>query len=236
MEVVKKQHIEEAYVWTENGSIPGECTGVFTEGTFVGLPFEGSIVRYFRHPGISGTDLCPECGLIYNDHGWLDHGEDGTKVCPGSVVVRIRSDWTVMSKEKFDRMYSVVKNDNPITHHTFQERLYQWFLHTFSEQFPQLIDNKREKSHRFIEEAIELVQACNLTKQELIEIVNVVYDKPSGDIFKEAGGVATTLSLLCQNHGFQLNAAAEAEYERNFTIIDKLREKQPFRTSMVTES
>lgn len=115
---------------------------------------------------------------------------------------------------------------------SFQERLWEWFLHTFQDHFPELIRNHRERNHRFLEEALELVQACGMDKQEIMALVHEVYNRPKGEIFKEAGGVLTTLTILCSDHEIDVNEAAEAELARNYQIIDKLRQKQPKRSSM----
>lgn len=68
----------EFVLWTKNGDHP-------LDGG-LGMTSEGSIVRYFRHPEIKGTEGCSYCGLPMHQHGWIDQGPYGNTVCPGSAV------------------------------------------------------------------------------------------------------------------------------------------------------
>ena len=54
-----------------------------------GSGMEGAVVRYYRRPGMPGTAACPRCSCMYNDHGWVEHGDAGIPqmVCPGAWVV-----------------------------------------------------------------------------------------------------------------------------------------------------
>ncbi len=49
--------------------------------------WEGDIVRYFRHPWVDGTRSCERCGVVMNDHGWIDTTEGGHTVCPGDWII-----------------------------------------------------------------------------------------------------------------------------------------------------
>jgi len=220
--IVKNIHIHEYFQW---------------EGHDLNKP-EDDIVRYYRHPNDSGDRICSLCNNKMHDHGWLDScntdNDNGYTVCIGDYVVKINNYYYVIKPLIIDNNYTIL-NQNIFTNN-FQDRLIDWFKFTFQEQFPELIDNKRERNHRFIEEAIELVQACDMSKSELISLVNEVYNRPKGDIFKEIGGVCTTLTVLANNHGISINEAAEAELKRNYTIIDKLRKKQPHRSSMISKN
>lgn len=51
--------------------------------------YEGDVVRYFRHPLVSGSDVCVVCGIRMHDHGWIDSGDDGQPVCPGDIIVTL---------------------------------------------------------------------------------------------------------------------------------------------------
>jgi hypothetical protein len=48
---------------------------------------EGAVVRYFRHPNVPGSDVCPQCDHTMHAHGWLDNGGPGQRVCPGDYVL-----------------------------------------------------------------------------------------------------------------------------------------------------
>lgn len=54
-------------------------------------------MRYFRHPGIPGTDYCRGvdrnnnpigCGRMFSYHGWIDTLEGGHTVCPGDWIIK----------------------------------------------------------------------------------------------------------------------------------------------------
>ena len=49
-------------------------------------PDERVKVHPFRHPWIKGTDIDPECGHTWHDHGWIDRGDHGFTVCPTQAV------------------------------------------------------------------------------------------------------------------------------------------------------
>ncbi len=48
---------------------------------------EGEIVRYFRHPDVSGEKPCEHCGVRMHEHGWIDTLEGGHIACPGDWII-----------------------------------------------------------------------------------------------------------------------------------------------------
>ncbi|AXG66758.1 hypothetical protein HOU08_gp032 [Dickeya phage vB_DsoM_JA29] len=60
--------------WFHNGDFPGENPD-----------YEGTVVRYFRHPDHSGDSICPHCNNKFHDHGFVDRS-DSMIVCPGDVL------------------------------------------------------------------------------------------------------------------------------------------------------
>lgn len=76
-------------VWWKNGDHPhDDVYRPFEDtGKIPTEPREGKIVRYYRHPRISGDSICENCNLKINDHGWIDSGKNGEKVCPGDYVL-----------------------------------------------------------------------------------------------------------------------------------------------------
>lgn len=91
MKYRKKPVIVEATQWFENGDHPEDAiyrpyedTGEFP---LISEPREGKIVRYFRHPDVSGTTLCKHCDRVMHDHGWIDTLEGGHIVCPGDYII-----------------------------------------------------------------------------------------------------------------------------------------------------
>ena len=78
----RSKKIIEATQWFKNGDHPFDDMPS-TESR------EGRIVRYFRHPGISGDKICEDCGKVTNKHGFLDN-EYQEKVCPGNYIIYIQ--------------------------------------------------------------------------------------------------------------------------------------------------
>lgn len=88
--------------WYKNGDHPRddvwrpfEDTGVLPK-----VPREGRVVRYFRHPDISGTTICPACGEDMHQHGWVDSGGDGQTVCPGDWISTTDTGYIVVPRRQ----------------------------------------------------------------------------------------------------------------------------------------
>lgn len=82
--------------WFKNGDHPADYTGDIVDPVSADLHtaqyrreqgWEGEVVRYYRHPDVSGDKACQHCGRIMNDHGWIDTLEGGHIVCPGDYVI-----------------------------------------------------------------------------------------------------------------------------------------------------
>jgi len=105
----------------------------------------------------------------------------------------------------------------------FQTRVGAWLAVCFGASIAR---DKTERSHRFLEEAIELVQACGATAGEAHQLVDYVYGRPVGDRAQEIGGVMLTLAALCLAYGDDMFDAGEAELARVWMKIDNIRAKQ----------
>jgi hypothetical protein len=64
----------------------------------------------------------------------------------------------------------------------FQERVNAWMLECFG---PAISADTVERNHRFLEEALELVQACGCTQSEAHLLVDYVFGRPAGEKFQE---------------------------------------------------
>ncbi len=106
---------------------------------------------------------------------------------------------------------------------TFQAKVQQWMLACFGEQ---IATSHRERNFRFLEEAIELVQACDATAEECHALVNYVFERPVGEKGQEVGGVMVTLAALCSSQGLDMADAAESELDRVWTKVEQIRAKQ----------
>ncbi len=106
---------------------------------------------------------------------------------------------------------------------SYQSRVHDWILHCFGAKTGA---DKIERNHRFLEEALELVQAGGCTANEAHQLVDYVYGRPVGDLRQEVGGVMNTLAALCNAHFVDLEAAAEDELRRVWGKSDLIRAKQ----------
>lgn len=107
----------------------------------------------------------------------------------------------------------------------FQARVAGWMQACFG---PAISADRQERNHRFLEEALELVQACGATDGEAHQLVDYVFGRPAGERQQEVGGVMVTLAALCLAHGLDMHQAAETELARILSpdVLERIREKQ----------
>lgn len=108
---------------------------------------------------------------------------------------------------------------------SYQVAVTLWMDRCFGKDISKNLD---ERNFRFLEEALELVQAGGCTKQDAYALVDYVFNRPVGEMEQEAGGVMVTLAALCQAFGISLEAAAEDEYKRINTpeMMMRIMQKQ----------
>jgi hypothetical protein len=112
-----------------------------------------------------------------------------------------------------NELKGIVEQAKNLGSRPFQKRAMYWAKKCFGLT---LATDIRERNQRFIEEALELVQACGLTRREALGAVNYVYGRPVGDKRQEVGGVYTTLAILCSAHNIDM----VGEGERDLREID----------------
>lgn len=105
----------------------------------------------------------------------------------------------------------------------FQQRVQPWMLACFGEEISRDVI---ERNHRFLEEALELVQSTGCTASEAHQLVDYVYGRDVGDPPQEVGGVMVTLAALCLATGMDMHSAGETELARVWTKVEKIRAKQ----------
>lgn len=105
----------------------------------------------------------------------------------------------------------------------FQGAVHEWMLRCFGIE---IAADKTERSHRFLEEALELVQAAGTSKEEALKLVDYVYGRPTGELHQEVGGTMVTLAALCQAQGMAMEICGEVELSRCWEKIEKIRAKQ----------
>lgn len=105
----------------------------------------------------------------------------------------------------------------------FQQRVQPWMLECFGAE---IAADAMERNHRFLEESLELVQACGCTCSEAHQLVDYVFSRPVGEKHQEVGGVMVTLAALCLAQSLDMHAAGETELARVWTKVEQIRAKQ----------
>lgn len=106
---------------------------------------------------------------------------------------------------------------------TYQVRVAVWIQHCFGAKIGA---DRTERTHRFLEEALELAQAGGCTADEARQLVDYVFGRSVGEMPQEVGGVMNTLAALCNAYGIDLDAAADVELARCWAKADQIRAKQ----------
>lgn len=105
----------------------------------------------------------------------------------------------------------------------FQTRVGVWVDRAFGSQ---VAADRIERNHRFLEEALELVQANGCTREDAHALVDYTFGRPVGELEQEVGGVMVTLAALCNACDVDAQRAAEVELARAWDRIDQIRAKQ----------
>lgn len=105
----------------------------------------------------------------------------------------------------------------------FQDRVHEWLMECFGEK---IASDTVERNHRFLEEALELVQTCGCSKSEAHQLVDYVFSRDVGEKNQEAGGVMVVLAALCAANNLDMKQAGEKELARIWGEIETIRRKQ----------
>lgn len=111
--------------------------------------------------------------------------------------------------------------DNPPQ--SFQARVRTWAIACFGEVIP---DDIQERTYRFTEEALELAQACGCSKEDVLKLVEYVFNRPVGERTEEAGAAKLTLAALCSAIQLDLDEVGDAELKRVWGKASVIRAKQ----------
>lgn len=97
---------------------------------------------------------------------------------------------------------------------TLTEIAWEWGVRCFGLEH---MLNKNVRALRFGEEAIELIQACGVPENKVLELVRMVYARPAGNVRQEIGGSMVTLSVLSRQLGYDIETAFDIEVRRCLT-------------------
>lgn len=105
----------------------------------------------------------------------------------------------------------------------YQLRVGSWMISCFGEK---ISHDRIERNFRFLEEALELVQSLECSKEDAHKLVDYVFDRKIGEPTQEVGGVMVTLAALCLANDIDMMKEGNVELERVWQKIDLIREKQ----------
>lgn len=109
------------------------------------------------------------------------------------------------------------------TRDELQRNIFEWAKETFGEA----AIKPHERARRFLEEALELVQAQGVSKTDVLNLVDYTYGRPVGHVEQEVGGVCVTLLAYCESVSVSAEQAMETEWARVQHIDPaKFRERQ----------
>jgi len=106
---------------------------------------------------------------------------------------------------------------------SYQARVAAWLTDCFGSGIAR---SKTERTHRFLEEALELAQAAGCTREDALSLVDYVFARPIGTMSEETGGVMVTLAGVAFAHGLDMVQAGEDELKRNVRRTPEIRAKR----------
>lgn len=126
-----------------------------------------------------------------------------------------------MSLEEMEEFYE--ERFSKINKMNYQKEVKNWTAACFGEE---ISGDRVERNHRFLEEALELVQSLDCTASEAHQLVDYVFGREVGEKAQECGGVMVTLAALCNANKLDMQTCGRAELDRVWTKVEKIREKQ----------
>lgn len=109
-----------------------------------------------------------------------------------------------------------------VTLEELQQRISAWVIDRLGEK---VFQDKEERGLRSLEEQIELGQALGIPRERALRLVNVVYDKPVGDLRQEFAGSLLTLLAAASSAGINLLEVCEEEVIRVEGLPHRLFQK-----------
>ena len=150
------------------------------------------------------------------------------------LISEVRAKNTDLEAKNRDLLSRVTYN--PTWHYgsvDFQISVTNWVIDTFDTN---ALDDKRERSFRFLEEAVELAQATRvLSPEDIFNTMHWVLNRPNGEVHAEIGGVMVTLAALSAAHGETMFACAREELQRIRSpgMSAKIRAKQKEKHALI---
>lgn len=105
---------------------------------------------------------------------------------------------------------------------SFQGKVHDWMRECFVR--PDAMAPE-QRAFRFIEEALELVQAVGTSKADVLRLVEYVYGRLPGDDDQEIGGVLVTLAGLATSRALIMEDCGRHELARCIRNTEAIRAK-----------
>jgi hypothetical protein len=77
------------------------------------------------------------------------------------------------------------------------------------------------RSLRLAEEAVELAQANGIPREKMVDLVNMVYRKPPGELKQELGGVLLCAAVYSLSSGWDPEDVFKIELERCLSLPEE---------------
>lgn len=107
---------------------------------------------------------------------------------------------------------------------TMTQLVYEWGVRCFGEAH---MNDRRVRSLRLLEEAMELAQACGVRQEQVRKLTRAVYSRPHGGAVQELGGVLLTAMALSKCLGFECpEPIAAKEISRCLTMPPEMFAKR----------
>lgn len=105
----RKRPVEvDAQQWFKNGDHSDDACRII-ENKGEKFLSEGKVVRYFRHPDVSGDEVCSVCKKVFHLHGFIDTLEGSHTVCPGDwIITGVKGERYPCKPDIFDRTYDIL--------------------------------------------------------------------------------------------------------------------------------
>ena len=104
-----------------------------------------------------------------------------------------------------------------------QVEIRKWLINQIGQ--PEQFESIENRSQRFLEESIELVQATGLSEAQCHDLVKYVFNRPIGQVPQEIGGTIVCLAVLAERLDYNVGVCLEMEIDRIHRpeMIDKVR-------------
>ena len=171
------------------------------------------------------------CGAGYDEKGstvWMEIGVEEMPI-PRRVELGEKLVFMADTQSTIAQLQARIAELESGRGEQFQSRVQPWMIDCFG---PAIAGDREERNHRFLEEALELVQACGASANEAHQLVEYVYGRPVGEPAQEVGGVMVTLAALCLANGLDMHASGETELARIWTKVEQIRAKQAAKPAM----